>query len=252
MRAEHSMTAGQTQKQQRSLMGPGLFALVAFAILCWLGVWQLQRLEWKQGIIAKMQARMGKPPLPLPRAHEWPIMNALRETEYRKYHVTGTFDHTKEVLIFRAAGKRQLGPVFHVITPLSRADGSTVLINRGFVPHALRDQAKRSAGQIGGPVIITAYLRKAEPRNSFTPVDTPDKGIWYSRDPEAMASHLKLENAAPFLLDADSTPNPGGWPKGGVTSVKIPNNHLSYAWTWFGLAGALLAVFGVFVWGRRR
>jgi surfeit locus 1 family protein len=250
--ADPTILLTEAPVQRKSLLWPGLFTLASFTILCGLGVWQLQRLEWKQGVIANMQARMNASAVMLPREAEWPIVDALRDSEYRKYRVTGTFDHARELLIFRAAGARQIGPVYHVITPLRLADGSTILINRGFVPQTLKDPAKRSGGQISGPVTITGYLRKAEQRNSFTPADTPDKGLWYSRDPKAMASHLKLQRAAPFLIEADSIGNPGGWPKGGVTSVKIPNNHLSYAWTWFGLAGALLAVFGVFAWGRRR
>jgi surfeit locus 1 family protein len=244
------MVAQEKIAQRRTLLWPGLFTLIAFFILCGLGIWQLQRLEWKLGIINEMQDRMSAAAMPLPPDHEWPILAALRASEYRKFSLTGTFDHSKELLIFRAAGAGALGPVYHVVTPLQRPDGSSVLVNRGFVPDALRDQAKRIAGQSSGPVTVTGYLRKAELRNSFTPADTPDKGVWYSRDPLAMARHLDLQRAAPFLIEADTATNVGGWPKGGVTTVKIPNNHLSYAWTWFGLAAALLAVFSAFAWGK--
>ena len=244
--------APEIPQRRGSLMWPSVFAIAAFTILCGLGIWQLQRLQWKQGVIAQMQAQMSAEATTLPRAAEWPILNALKESEYRKFRVRGIFDHAREVFIFRAKGTRQLGPVYHVVTPLQRPDGSIVLINRGFVPEALRDQAKRSAGQLSRTVTITGYLRKAELRNSFTPADTPQKGVWYTRDPQAMTDHLKLQRAAPFLIEADGAPNPGGWPKGGVTSVKIPNNHLSYAWTWFGLAATLLAVFSAYAWSRRR
>ncbi|MCC2099316.1 MAG: hypothetical protein KDJ29_20670 [Hyphomicrobiales bacterium] len=119
------------------------------------------------------------------------------------------------------------------------------------LPERLRDPASRKAGLPAGDTTVTGYLRLAEARNMFTPADTPAKGVWYSRDPRAMAQYLKLKNAAPFILEADETPNPGGWPKGGVTSVKIPNNHLSYAWTWFGLAATLAGVYIAFLLRRR-
>jgi len=252
MSTDPSIAAGQDKPERRiSLLWPGLFALAGLTILCSLGIWQLQRLDWKQALIENMHARMGAQAVALPAEYEWPILDALRATEYRKFHVTGEFDHSKELLIFRAKGARQLGPVYHVVTPLRRGDGSIVLINRGFVTGDLRDPSRRAAGQVSGPVTVTGYLRKAEARNTFTPADTPKKGLWYTRDPLAMTAFLKLERAAPFLIEADTTPNPGGWPKGGVTTVKIPNNHLSYAWTWFGLAATLLGVFGVFAWNRR-
>lgn len=251
MSAEPTSIADGDPPPQGSLVWPGIITVIAFAILCGLGLWQLQRLEWKQAIIASMQERMTGPAAPLPPDAVWPAL-ASAGNEYRRYTVSGTFDHAKETYIFRASGKGQLGPVYHVITPLKRADGSTVLINRGFVPDNLRDPARRMAGQIAGTVTISGFLRLTETRNMFTPADSPAKRIWYTRDPQAIIHQLKLNRAAPFLLDASEAPNPGGWPKGGVTSVKIPNNHLSYAWTWFGLAGVLLAVFGAFARSRRR
>lgn len=245
------MPSAAADPQRKSLLVLTIATLAGLAILCGLGFWQLQRLEWKQRIIATMQARLKEPAAILPPRAIWPAL-ATASNEYRKFKITGTFDHAKETLVFRAAGKGQLGPVYHVVTPLQRDDGSVVLVNRGFIPQALRDPAKRSAGQVTGRVSITGFLRLAESRNMFTPDDTPDKGVWYSRDPQAIIQHLKLKQAAPFVLDADTSPNPGGWPRGGVTTVKIPNNHLSYAWTWFGLAATLLAVYSLFVWQMQK
>ena len=225
-------------------------AACGIAILCSLGFWQLQRLAWKEGVITQMQAQMRAPARALPPQEQWPALTGPK-AEYSKYRASGRFDHDKEILIFRAAGKGSLGPAYHVLTPLHLTGGGTVLVNRGFVPEAKRAAETRKEGQIEGPVTITGYLRLAEARNMFTPADTPDKGIWYSRDPQAMAKFLKLENAAPFILEADTTPTPGGWPKGGVTSVKIPNNHLSYAWTWFGLAATLAGVYIALLLRRR-
>ncbi|MBM3608400.1 MAG: SURF1 family protein, partial [Alphaproteobacteria bacterium] len=127
-----------------------------------------------------------------------------------------------------------------------------VLVNRGFVPERLRDAMSRSTGQVEGAVRITGHIRAAETRSAFTPADTPEKGVWYTRDPRAMAAYLKLPDAAPFVIDADGPENPGGWPKPGAARIRIPNNHLSYALTWFGLAATLLGVFAACGWRRLR
>jgi surfeit locus 1 family protein len=95
-------------------------------------------------------------------------------------------------------------------------------------------------------------MRRPETRNAFTPADEPDKNLWFTRDPAALAAHWSLSDAAPFSIDADAAPNPGGWPKGGATVMTIPNNHLSYALTWFALAATLAAVTAVFVVKRER
>ena len=143
------------------------------------------------------------------------------------------------------------GPGYLILTPLLQADGARILVNRGFVPLDRRDAASRKAGLLTGPVTVTGLLRPSEPRNMFTPVDEPGKEAWFTRDPALIAAHLHLARVAPFTLDADAEPaNPGGWPAGGATVLAIPNNHMSYALTWFGLALALAGVFAAFARGR--
>lgn len=243
--------AAPTPPERRSLVALTLFTLAGLLILCSLGIWQLQRLEWKLGIIARVESRMKAPAEPLPPPVIWPAL-AAGDYEYKRVRLHGTFEHDKEVYVFRASGAGAQGPGFHVLTPLRLANGGHVLVNRGFVPEALRDAAKRAAGQIAGETSLTGYLRKPEDRNRFTPADKPADRLWYTRDPSAMAGALKLANVAPFVVDADATPNPGGWPRGGATIVSIRNDHLSYALTWFGLAATLLAIYGLVVWRRMR
>jgi surfeit locus 1 family protein len=126
-----------------------------------------------------------------------------------------------------------------------------VLVTRGFVPEDKRDPSTRAAGQIAGEVTITGLMRAPEPRNAFTPADDPARGAWFTRDTGLIAAHLQLERAAPFSVDADATPNPGGWPRGGATVIAIKNDHLSYALTWYGLAATLVAVLALVMWRRR-
>jgi len=230
----------------RRLLAPAIATFIAFLLLCGLGVWQLQRLAWKEGILAQIHTRITAPPEPVPDEAQWPQLKPS-DYAYRHVTVTGTFDHTKEALVFRPF-RNETG--YLVLTPLTLASGAQIIVNRGFVREDVRDPAKRAAGQIAGEATVTGLMREPESRNLFTPADDPAKGLWFTRDPVLIAQHFGLTRAAPFTIDADASSVPDGWPKGGTTVIDIPNNHLSYAFTWFGLAAALLGVFGVFAWRR--
>jgi surfeit locus 1 family protein len=228
-------------------------ALAGVALLSGLGAWQLQRLAWKEAILAEIAERRDTPPQPAPPQKDWPSLDP-EAYDYRHVTARGTFDHARESYLFRASatGAAGDGPGYEVLTPLRLADGGEIIVNRGFVPAELQDPARRAAGQIAGEVTVTGLMRRPESRNSFTPADQPDKNMWFTRDPQAIASHWALNDAAPFSIDADGAKNPGGWPKGGATVMKIPNNHLSYALTWFALAATLAVVTAVFVVKRER
>jgi surfeit locus 1 family protein len=235
----------------RGLILPGLATLIAFAILVSLGAWQLRRLEWKEGLIGRMNARIHAVPQPLPAREVWPNLQ-LQDFEYLRVTARGVLEHQYETFVFHAGGSGVLEPGWLIMTPLRLASGDRVIVNRGFVPDALQNPARRAPGQIAGETELTGLLRAPEPRNPFTPADRPDSRVMYVKDPAAIAARFNLDNVAPFLIDADATPVPGGWPKGGQTTMSIPNNHFSYALTWFGLAITLLVVFGVFAARRLR
>lgn len=133
-----------------------------------------------------------------------------------------------------------LGPGYWVMTPLMTRWG-TLLVNRGFVPSELRDPARRPAGLVAGPVRVTGLLRMSEPGGAFLRHNDPATGRFYSRDVAAIARVRGLSTVAPYFLDADATPVPGGWPRGGLTVVRFRNAHLQYALTWFALAALSLA-----------
>jgi surfeit locus 1 family protein len=240
------------RKSFAKLLWPAVFTCVGCAILVGLGLWQLQRLAWKQGLIAEIEARATMAPQPLPAIGEWPNLRP-DSYEYRHVELCGTFENKKEALIFRAsgggAGLQQPGYV--VLTPLRLLSGAYVIVNRGFAPPDRPDRGQRSAGDISGSTCISGLMRQPEPRNPFTPLDDPDAGHYFTRDPGLIAAHFGLTPAAPFSIDADDLPVPGGWPKGGATILAFPNNHLSYAFTWFGLAFALAGVFAAYAWQNR-
>jgi surfeit locus 1 family protein len=237
-------------RHRANLIWPTIFTCVATVILVSLGAWQLQRLSWKEGLIANIEARANAAPQPLPPIAEWPELRP-GDYEYRHVAASGTFEHGEEALVFRpSGGSAGKEPGYHVLTPLRLTSGGFVVVNRGFVPLGHKEQSTRLAGQIQGEIEVTGLMRQTEARNFFTPADDPASGHYFTRDPGLIAKHFGLAPAAPFSIDADDTPVPGGWPKGGATERNLSNNHFSYALTWFGLAAGLIGVFAVFAWQR--
>jgi surfeit locus 1 family protein len=230
-------------EQRRSLLVPALASLVAFAILVSLGVWQLERRAWKEALIDRIEARAHGEPAAIPPESAWPTWSAAAD-EFRRVRVTGTFLHEAETPVHGLMSGQPGQPVqgYYLLTPLRLPDGALVVVNRGFVPSELLDPAKRPQSQPAGEVTVTGLVRAPEDHGWFLPADDPGKNQWFARDPAAIARVKGLARVAPFLIEADDTPNPGGWPKGGQTRLTIPNNHLQYALTWFALAIVLAAV----------
>lgn len=239
---------------RRGLLLPVVVAATAFCILVGLGTWQLERLRWKESLIALVETRAGQPPAPLPDPATWPGLTRDGD-EYRHVRVSGTFDHAREALVYVVRGDDEpglRGPGFMVITPLLRPDGPPVLVNRGFVPQDRRDPASRAAGQVAGPVSVSGLLRLPEEVSVFVPANDPGRNAFYRRDPLEIAAARGLAGAAPFIIDADAAEVPGGLPQGGATRRRFPNRHLEYALTWYGLAATLVAVCIALLVARRR
>jgi surfeit locus 1 family protein len=203
-----------------------------------LGAWQIERRAWKLDLIARVTARIHAAPKSPPGPAVWDSVDA-KDDAYRRVRARGVLIHDRETLVQAVT---ELGPGWWVVTPL-RTEAGVILVNRGFVPPELRDPASRRAGSPDGPVTITGLLRMSEPRGGFLRANDPPAGRWYSRDVSAIARARGLGRVAPFFIDADAAPNPGGYPIGGLTVVTFRNAHLVYALTWFALAG--LSAFGV-------
>lgn len=238
----------------RSVVVAGALTILGTVVLCGLGTWQLQRLAWKQNLVAMVEARSQAPAVPLPPEADWPALTRDND-EYRKVTLAGRFDHAHEVQVFTSLQDDRFqvsGPGWWVMTPLVLDDGAIVFVNRGFVPYDFRDPQTRAAGQPQGEVEITGLLRLPEVGNIFTPDNQPGSRTWYVRDPQAIAAAEGLARVAPFFVDADATPNPGGLPQGGATRVAFRNDHLGYAITWFGLAASLIGVYLAWAWSQIR
>jgi surfeit locus 1 family protein len=217
-------------------------AAVLFASLVSLGVWQLDRLQWKLALIARVDRNMHA--LPLTPAPGSPV------DEYRRVAFDGSFDNAKEAYAFGT--DKDGAPVYHVIVPFKLTDGRTFLVDRGIVPKEFLDPATRRAGEREGETRIVGIWRTPDAAGVFTPKPDLAHRIWYSRDVRAIAKSDGVTLAAPIIIEADASPNPGFWPKGGQTVVAFRNEHLQYAITWFALAAALLGVYLAYHVSRKR
>jgi surfeit locus 1 family protein len=237
----------------RPLLAPGFATLIVFAILVSLGVWQLERKAWKEGVIAQIEARAHGQPTAIILETQWPAWRAEQD-EFRRVRVTGTFQHDREVPVHGLLSAQRGSPVqgYYIFTPLRLASGAVIMVNRGFVPSELGDPAHRIQTAPAGEVTVTGLVRAPEARGWFMPENRPESDDWFTRNVAQMAEARGLQRVAPFWIDLDPIPNATGWPRPGQTQLVIPNNHLGYALTWFGLALTLVAVFGAWAWGRVR
>ncbi len=223
-------------------------ALALFVGFLALGGWQLQRLAWKTDLIAQVEARAHAAAVPAPGPTQWAAV-ARDSDQYRRVVLRGVFQHDRETLVQAVT---DAGGGFWVMTPLVDASGFTVLVNRGFVPPDKRDSARRPEGQVTGERTVVGLLRLSEPNGGFLRANEPAADRWRSRDVAAIAGRRGLSNIAPYFVDADAAPNPGGWPRGGLTVIRFANSHLVYALTWFGMAVLTAVGFGLFLREQRR
>ncbi len=231
---------------RRALPWLVLAATVLCAVFTALGLWQLQRMGWKHALIARVEARVQATPEAPPAAVQWPALRATPgDWEYRRLRLEGVYLHDQEALV---QASTVLGAGHWVLTPLRLADGSVVIVNRGFVPPAQRDPQARGEAAPTGPVVVTGLLRTSEPRGGFLRNNDPAAGRWFSRDVAAIAATRVLPSSrvAPYFVDAEATGSAGStgsataWPRAGLTVLQFRDNHLVYALTWFVLAGLSL------------
>ncbi|UXH77359.1 SURF1 family protein [Roseateles amylovorans] len=246
-------------------------AALLFAAFVALGCWQLQRLSWKEDLIARLDQRLAAPAELAPEGAKWEAINKA-DDEYRRLIVRGSFDHSRETLV---GASTELGTGYWVITPLRTTHGNWVLINRGFVPAAFKTRASRSATEQQGEVELRGLLRLTEPGGSLLQRNDAQAGRWYSRDVQAIGRAQALEGpVAPYFVDESDDLAAGSsaavaaaalgepstakaaspadrWPRPGLTVIRFNNNHRSYALTWFAMALMTVGI-AVIVWREDR
>ena len=244
-------TEGSKQPQRTSKFWFALVVLpIALAILISLGTWQVKRLYWKENLLAAIEQRSHAEPADLSTLET--AIGSGEPIDYRTAHAAGRFLNDKERHFF-ATFNGQSG--YYVYTPLEIGDGRYLFVNRGFVPYDQKEPSTRPQSLIAGSQQVNGLARAklTEKPSSMVPENDEAANIFYWKDLDRMAASVGLpaEKVLPFFLDADSTPVPGGLPRGGVTVIDLPNSHLQYAITWYGLALALVGVTG-FAWLKRK
>jgi surfeit locus 1 family protein len=224
---------------QRRLLPLTLAALAGFAVLIGLGTWQVERLHWKEGLIAERTAATSASPAALPRTVE-----AARPLAFRRVRIKGVFLHDREIPV-HAIERRSGGAGFLILTPLRLEDGAVVLVERGWVPTDKREAATRAQANPAGEVSVEGLLRlaPAEKPGWFLPANDPGRREWFWIELPALARAAGVPEALPFYVEAEATPNPGGLPVGGQANTDLPNDHLQYAITWYALAAALAVIY---------
>jgi surfeit locus 1 family protein len=237
---------------RRSLLLLTVIAVAAFAVLIGLGTWQLDRKGQKEALIALLDSRLAAPPARLSAGY-WPSDPA--EDEFTRVTFPAEFVRGEEAFVYTAGSGLRPDvnePGYWVLSPARLADGRVVIVNRGFVPDARRDAATRPEGEPKGVVTIVGVIRAPEPRGLFTPKDEPARNLWFVRDPAGIAAAKGWGAVAPFYIDEEAPQAPGGLPRVGPLKMNLPNNHLQYAVTWYGLAAVLLGISLAFAFSRRR
>ena len=218
---------------------------LAFLGFCALGIWQVQRLQWKHALIARVDSRIHAAAVPAPPRVQWQAVTTA-SSEYLRVALAGEYlqDHDT-----RVQALTELGAGFWVLSPLRTKGGDIVIVNRGFVPSDALDQI---AHPPTGDIHIEGLLRISEPGGGVLRQNQPTQHRWYSRDIAAIASAQALDGVAPYFIDADRKSTDADWPRGGMTVVNFRDHHLQYALTWFGLA--LLTAFAAWrlLSGERR
>ena len=269
---EENVPPGTSYKARReSWFTPAVLLLGFMPIFTFtLGTWQLQRLQWKVNLIDELQEKLEREPIALPGQVkcdsslsyilcvliEMHSLSVIPDFIFRKVLLKGKWDHKHTMLLGPRVREGQQG--YHVVTPLIRSDGSTVLVNRGFVSKEAVD--KDLLRQETGEVDIFGMLRTSQVRNAFTPDNHPEKGQWYWADVAAMSEFAGGEQAGvqPVLVEevfgecpkkiiqsrqlilafADGYAGEAGVrlshgiPLGREASVDVRNAHLSYVLTW--------------------
>ncbi len=221
----------------RRLLWPGVMTLVMLAVLLGLGTWQVQRLHWKQAILAQIAQAEAGPPVPLPAS----------PTQFQKVEVSGHLRDDLAATFGADVRDTPQGPVLgtQLIVPLDRPGAQPILVDRGWIPDKLPHPVPPTAGE----VTLQGYIHPGDMPGWFSASDNPATRQFYTLNPTAIAAALGLPHVAPFVLIVMGRAPPDGYPIPAQHLPQPPNNHLSYAITWYGLAVALVVIF--VIWARK-
>jgi len=233
---------------RRFPIGLTVAAALATALLIGLGVWQLQRLQWKTALLARVAALQAAPAQPVAAV----LARAARGEDVDLTRVVADCPGLASAAYVSLYSVRDGGAGVRLISPcvVDGAPYRSILVDRGFVADTVSARPAVDRG-LTAPVRVVGVLRKPDKPTFVTPANRPIDNQWYSRDIAAMAATLRAAAPAPLFLMAETPTNPD-WKalQPAPLPVEIPNRHLEYALTWFGLAGALACVYAAVLWRR--
>jgi len=216
---------------------PTMTTLLMLMVLIGLGSWQVERLHWKQNLIATLHERMQQAPVDVLSLDK----TIADEFDYRHATARGVFDYGHEFYLSATSLDGQGG--YHVLTPLRLENGQYLLVDRGWIPYDRKGKAD-GFGRPQGAQTLQGILRL--PQHSWAqPANRPASNDWYWIDLPMMAKETGIPNFQPYILAIDAAADTGTYPIGGQTRLDLPNNHLQYILTWYGLAVALTIIYGI-------
>ena len=229
------------------LLIPGAFACAGLVVLLGLGTWQLERRAWKEALIAKLDHRLNETPIALPPPFEWRGMTQAN-SEFTRVRLHVEFPKTSDALVY--AGGSALrddvkGAGYFVFAPARLPNGQQVVVNRGFT-------GGRSYSAPSGPQDIVGSIRWPEAPSWFVSAHDAAGEIWTVRDPVAMAQLKGWGAVATFYIEQEAPVPPDGLPHPAPLNVRLRNDHLQYAITWYGLAAVLVVMCTIWAAKRRR
>ena len=244
--------SAETQKTSNKWLWLALiFGAAALVVLVSLGTWQVKRLAWKEGLLATIEQRTTQEPLPL--VDVLSELQSGKDIEYTPVKALGYFDHANEQHFF-ATFDGLSG--YYIYTPLMLETDSFIFVNRGFVPFDKKDASTRPESLVSLSQEVTGLARSVPETKAGWVVPENDiaKNVFHWKDLSAMITRTgrPAEQFVPMFIDQDNKANPTQLPVGGVTIIELPNNHLQYAITWYGLALTLIGVLGFYVVRQRR
>ena len=219
----------------RPIIFPLIFGLAGIIALVSLGIWQVQRLAWKEGVLAQIDSRIAAAPVAIPTNPD------PERDKYLPVEVRGDFlDRHLRVLVSR----KGTGAGYRIISTMETGAG-LIMVDRGYVRASVEGPVPA-----GASVEVTGNLHWPDEVDGYTPEPDLEAGIWFARDVARMAEHL---GTRPILVVAAETSetDPFASPLR-LDSQGIPNDHLSYAITWFSLAAIWVIMTATFLWRQRR
>ncbi len=232
---------------RNGLLVPGALAALGLLVLLGLGTWQLERKAWKEGLAATLDRRLNDAPVALPHASEWAGMTPAN-SEFTRVRLRVEFPKAADAAVYTSGSALRddvKSQGYFVFAPARLPDGRQVAINRGYAPD-------RTYPKPAGPEEIVGSLRWPEAPSWFVSDHDAAGDIWMVRDPAAMARVKGWGAVAPFYIEQEAPVPPGGLPHPAPLKVRLRNDHLQYAITWYGLAAVLVAMCAIWAVKRRR